>query len=242
MIKLYVCEISNLIEEIKADKKALDLYTDPLGTTRMEHILKNNRAEDRARALGASLLLLFVLKEEGYKITTFPDLTFSEKGKPCLKEFEHLYFNISHTKNIIACVISNREAGVDVEHVREMKKATINKVFSESEKQMAKYCDEGYIRLWTMKEAYSKLTGEGISEILEGLKIANENHKKIVKKLNQDIRKETYYIVAEGKLQDCSGYPYYYSVCSNVWESVDVKHIKWNNHCMEYCNTFKNFA
>ena len=41
MTKLYVCEISNLIKEVKADSNALENYFDKLGKQRIEHILKN---------------------------------------------------------------------------------------------------------------------------------------------------------------------------------------------------------
>lgn len=235
MIKLYVCEISNLIEEIKADEKALDSYLAKLGEKRVEYILKKSRAEDRARAIGASYLLFFALKQEGYKPETLPDYAYTQNGKPYLEELSQLYFNISHTKNIITCVISDREVGVDVEHVREIKETTINRVFSEKERQMAENSVEGYVQLWTMKEACAKLTGEGIADIMEGLEIVLVKDNKMVKKLNQDIRKTSCYIVAEGRLSDSFEYPYYYSVCTNKQESVNVIHVRWDNHCILYC-------
>lgn len=243
MTKLYVCEISNLIEEIKADENAIQSYFDKLGKTRIEHILKNNRAEDRARALGASLLLLFALGKEGCELECLPDFAFTAKGKPYIKAYGHLHFNLSHTKNIITCVISDAEVGVDVEHIREIKEATVNRVFSENEKKMAEYKQEGYVRLWTMKEAYAKLIGNGLSDILEGIEIVENEKGKCIKKLNQDIRKTScYMVVAEGKLSDAFDYPYYYSVCSsrdnvnmNSYSQVPVLKYQWDNgHFIEY--------
>lgn len=235
MIKLYVCEISNLIEEIKADEKALDSYLAKLGEKRVEYILKKSRADDRARAIGASYLLLFALKEEGYKAETLPDYAYAQNGKPYLEELSQLHFNISHTKNIITCVISNGEVGVDVEHVREIKEVTINRVFSEKEREMAENSVEGYVQLWTMKEACAKLIGTGLSEIVAGLEIKKEKECPVVEKLNQDIRKTPYHVVAEGQIFDFQRYPYYYSVCTDKEDEVITTHTKWEEHQIVLC-------
>lgn len=228
MTKLYVCEISNLIEEIKKDENAINSYFDKLGKVRIEYILKHNKAEDRARTLGASLLLLFALQYEGYEMDGLPDFGYDEKGKPILKEIRGHYFNLSHTKNIITCVISKKEVGVDVEHMREIKEVTINKVFSKDEQEMAKYSKEGYVRLWTMKEACAKLRGIGITDILDGIHITQEDGI-YVEKLNQDIKNTfRYIIVTEGMVYDFYNNPYHYSVCANEKTDITVVHMKWD--------------
>ena len=106
MIKLYVCEISNLIEEIKADEKALDSYLAKLGEKRVEYILKKSRAEDRARAIGASYLLLFALKEEGYKAETLPDYAYAPNGKPYLNALKRKP-NLSFASSFVRPITSN---------------------------------------------------------------------------------------------------------------------------------------
>ena len=98
MTKLYVCEISNLIEEAKKDVNALEKYFVKLGKQRIEHILKKHKAEDRARTLGAALLLLFALQKEGIEISCLPDYVYKGKGKPYLEQFPEIHFNLSHTK------------------------------------------------------------------------------------------------------------------------------------------------
>lgn len=230
MVKLYVCEISNLIDEIKKDENALEVYFEKLGQKRIEDILKNKRAEDRARALGASLLLLFALKKEGYKGEKLPDYNYYAKGKPYILGIESLKFNISHSENIITCVISRREVGVDIERDREMTKATIARVFTENERKTI-VNESDYIRLWTMKEAYAKLTGEGISDILSGLEVIFENGKVKLQKLNQDIIKTPcHMIIAEGELKDSFEKSYFYSVCADTKEVVEHIHLKWDKN------------
>ena len=237
MTKLYVCEISNLIKEVKADSNALENYFDKLGKQRIEHILKNNKAEDRARALGASYLLLFALEKAGYPIERLPDFSYKENGKPYLREYPDVYFNISHTKNIITCVISDGEVGVDIEHARKVSESAINRVFSENEKKLAGFSVDGYIRLWTMKEACAKLSGTGLPAILDGMEIVEKENGKYVKKLKQDIRKTSCCkVIAEGKLLDDNNCSYYYSVCVNEeckttmdCSKVSVNKYTWSN-------------
>lgn len=230
MTKLYVCEISNLIQEVSKDEKSLEIYFEKLGKARIEHILKNNRAEDRARSLGAALLLLFALRKNGFEPERLPDFDYIENGKPYFREFEKLHFNLSHTKNMVTCVISDEEVGVDIEHTREIKEATIKRVFTEDEKKMAGEKPEGYVKLWTMKEACAKLCGKGLSDILDGLEIVKEQNTIKIRKLNQDIRKTScYYVIAEGKLLDSMDYPYYYSVCAKKETSVETFFTKWDN-------------
>lgn len=237
MVKLYVCEISKLIEAIQSNDKVIEAYFDKLGKKRIEHILRNSKAEDRARSLGAALLLLFALQNEMSVIEILPDFDYIRNAKPYLKQYPNLYFNISHTKNMVACAISDEEVGVDIEHKREIKEITINNVFTEQEKQIAKYEMEGYIRLWTMKEAYAKLSGKGVADILDGLEVIEIENGTMVQKLNPDIRKTfCVYVVGEGKVLDFDKLPYYYSICASTLSKVDTIYTKWDDNKIVLCN------
>lgn len=90
-------------------------------------------------------------------------------GKPVFLEHPEVHFNLSHAGNYVVCVISHREVGVDVEGNRAVRASIENRFFSEEECRWVQAADseklhsERFFRLWTLKEAYSKLTGEGIS-------------------------------------------------------------------------------
>ena len=229
MTKLYVCEISNLIRKVQEDDKILDSYFERLGKARIEHILKNNKAEDRARALGASLLLLFALQNEGIGLESLPDFSYTEKGKPFFAELPQIRFNVSHTKNMVICAISDMEVGVDIEHVRAIKDATIQRTFTEREQLFAKENENGFVRLWTMKEACAKLRGIGLADILDGMEVYRKENMTYIKKLNQDIRKTSCYIITtEGKLTDFYDNPYYYSVCTMKKSEIEIFNTVWD--------------
>ena len=88
------------------------------------------------------------------------------EGKPHFKESK-IKFNISHEDNLVAVVISDdHEVGVDlarmVTNLDLAKKILSKDEYSDFEKAIDK---EDYIaRKWAMKEAYSKKTGEGLSD------------------------------------------------------------------------------
>ncbi len=228
MVKLYVCDITNLISELSADMRSIEQYFSKLGKARIEHILNYKKAEDRARTLGASYLLLFALKKEGYFIDKLPDFYYLENGKPYLEGYPNLHFNLSHSNNMILCAISDIEVGVDIEKYREMKVSTLFKIFTEKERAGINGKEEEYISLWTAKEAAAKVEGKGIALIKDGLEVISSLTEKYVKILNPNIIKTfCYYIIAEGKAFDSFDNSYYFSVCAMEKTTIQIHHHKW---------------
>lgn len=83
-------------------------------------------------------------------------------GKPC---FSHssLFFNLSHSGEYAACVLADREVGIDLQREQGSKAAwrIAPRVLHEAEAAYRR--EEPMIyRIWTVKEAYVKATGEGI--------------------------------------------------------------------------------
>lgn len=91
-----------------------------------------------------------------------------EHGKPSLAEHPEIKYNMSHADGIAVCLVSDRECGVDCEGVRPYRPNVVRRSFSESEKRLIENADENqrdllFFRLWTLKEAYVKAIGIGIS-------------------------------------------------------------------------------
>ena len=94
-------------------------------------------------------------------------VTIDPHGKPVLTEAA-CFFNISHTKNIAVCAVSDMEVGIDVEHKRELKDPLIRRAFTPEEIAYAEKLDEDesltyYTRLWTIKESVMKWYGLGLA-------------------------------------------------------------------------------
>lgn len=135
-----------------------------LSLQRLEYIGKFRQQSDRYRSVLAYLLLSYGLRTE-HGITAPPEFTYSENGKPYLRDYNKIFFCMSHCKNAVCCAVSDSEIGIDIESIRELRPAVVRRVCSEEERatvERAKLPNREFIRLWTMKEAYLKLTGKGI--------------------------------------------------------------------------------
>ncbi|MCM1064707.1 MAG: 4'-phosphopantetheinyl transferase superfamily protein [Eubacterium sp.] len=94
---------------------------------------------------------------------------YGKNGKPYLAD-EPFQFNISHSGDYVFCGVSDREIGVDIQkiqgdHVLRLAK----RFFADPECRMLEACRDEELRrrmffsMWVRKEAYGKLTGEGIA-------------------------------------------------------------------------------
>lgn len=95
-------------------------------------------------------------------------LTLGEHGKPFLAQRDDVRFNLSHADGIAACIVSDRECGIDCEKVREYRPNVARRVFTPEEQAMLGAEPESgrdllFFRLWTLKEAFVKALGRGIS-------------------------------------------------------------------------------
>jgi 4'-phosphopantetheinyl transferase len=93
-------------------------------------------------------------------------------GKPCLAPGQsELAFNMTHTAGLVACALAKVESiGVDVESVERTANADeiAASYFSQREVLALEECaglerQTRFIELWTLKEAYLKATGAGLS-------------------------------------------------------------------------------
>lgn len=92
-------------------------------------------------------------------------------GKPELVEgqAERLFFNISHTRGCVACLVGRRPLiGVDVESRERRTAAELGeRLFAPAEVALLRHSHEQerwdrFFRIWTLKEAYLKGTGTGL--------------------------------------------------------------------------------
>jgi 4'-phosphopantetheinyl transferase len=138
-------------------------------------------ARDRDRFVGARGLLREILAR--YLNTTPGRLRFGygAQGKPFLAGQSTLRFNVSHSFDaMLLAVAHTREVGVDLEGVRNSGVATeetYNMVLSEPEKQaLARFGGDDrrmtFLRFWTLKEAYIKADGRGVSLPLERIDVS----------------------------------------------------------------------
>ena len=132
---------------------------------RREQALKFKYEQGQRLCVLAYQLLKRGLREE-YGITGNPVFEYNEHGKPSIIGHPEIYFNLSHCREAAVCAISPRPVGVDVESIREYKDSLVRYTMNDLEISLIESDtspDVAFIRLWTMKEATLKLSGQGIS-------------------------------------------------------------------------------
>ena len=123
-----------------------------------------NKIYSKQHQIGRKLLSIAL--KECYKIDFDEELLrFNKNKKPYLRDYPGIYFNISHSKEIIIVALSNVEIGIDIEEIKHFNQSFIDKVFSFEEKVQSinlNNKDEFYTRLWTLKECHFKCLGTGL--------------------------------------------------------------------------------
>lgn len=95
--------------------------------------------------------------------------TEAARGKPDACDAGDLRFNLSHTKGLLAVAITRGwEVGVDVEQVERRDSAVADRFFAVDEAAQVRAAPEEakdrlFARFWTLKEAYIKAHGDGLS-------------------------------------------------------------------------------
>ena len=94
-----------------------------------------------------------------------------DQGKPYVRgcgdaesTVDRLNVSLSHKGNIAAAIVSEKPVGIDLEKIEEKSTDFVQAAFTDAERQvLAAYGQsDGVIRFWVAKEAYSKMSGEGL--------------------------------------------------------------------------------
>ena len=104
----------------------------------------------------------------------------TEKGKPYVeaeKGMRDIYVSVSHSGDCFACLIDHRPVGIDIQQERPAAvKKIADRYFTEAERRyVEREGESGFFRIWTRKEAYAKLTGAGMEEILRGTEVIDRS-------------------------------------------------------------------
>ena len=171
----------------KLYKKAYNIVTE--GRRSKADKLRFN--EDKCRCIAAGLLLNYALRQEkvdnhseivmvdiikacdGYDKSYDYKIKYQKKGKPYFKDYKELNFNITHSGKYVACAISDTPIGIDMEGNRKDVCSIARRFFNKDESEWVCMAEseseqkERFLKIWTFKEAYSKMTGDGIALCLK---------------------------------------------------------------------------
>ena len=160
MYKLYFFnDFESVTDEILAS------FCSILPTERQERIKRYRIQIDKKLSAVSYMILLYALAMD-YGIK-YPDISIGTYGKPYLTHYPNIHFNISHCIKGCVCAVSDAPIGVDIQEIRPYSTDIAERVCSVNElKRIEKANDKAieFTRIWTMKESYVKMTGEGISD------------------------------------------------------------------------------
>ncbi|SFL10129.1 Phosphopantetheinyl transferase [Lachnospiraceae bacterium KH1T2] len=135
--------------------------------TRQRKVDKIKVPEVRAVSLAAGILIKNMC--DAWHIDSKRIIT-NEHGKPMIPGGKPPYFSISHKHKIAVLAVSkDNQVGVDIEFIGMYREAMVKRFYTKAEIafldgiQDERKKREEFYRMWTMKEAYGKLVGDGLS-------------------------------------------------------------------------------
>ena len=147
---------------------------------RKRHIMKYKNPLDRRLSLGAWRLMENVLQKRGI---SSDKVMLGANGKLLC---EGAHFSISHSGEMIMCALGDTPVGCDIEKAENAPFEIAERVFVQSERDYIDGACNGeeknrrFFKIWTMKESYIKMTGEGFG--ISPLRVETDPEKLTVKR------------------------------------------------------------
>ena len=153
--------------------------------------LKNLQAK-KCTLAGEWLVRLLLKKITGQAAESFV-INADKNGKPYSTNAHGLHFNISHSQNMVAAVVCSKNVGVDIEAIRPVNLKLAKRMCTphelkyifgdlpadaDYEKNTNPVYVSRFLEIWTLKEAYLKYKGTGITGF-EAFKVPDDGFKKI---------------------------------------------------------------
>jgi 4'-phosphopantetheinyl transferase len=149
----------------------LEMSLDLISEERYSKIQRYKFDTDKIRSALVYLLLRIGLFNE-FEYVSKPIIFQKGNEKPKLADMNKIEFNLSHCKKAVACAISDKPIGVDVQELVSYNKGLGEMTLSEAELkyiESSENRDLEFTKLWTRKESYGKYWGFGIAYNLKSV-------------------------------------------------------------------------
>ncbi len=161
MVELFVLSLVDWLENDVAP------YLGFASLERQAAVARFRFMSDKNRSLWAELFARWCAAKAAGLSPTEIEISHDEKGKPFCKGLS-LSVSLSHSGAYIAVAVGQSPVGVDVERKRKFSLAVSRRWFRPKEHEFltslpAEERARAFFRLWTLKEAALKYTGEGLA-------------------------------------------------------------------------------
>lgn len=138
--------------------------------------LKNEKA--KKQSAGAELMLINAVKKNFGNFKLPVEYDADEFGKTYFTNTKNIFFNLSHSGNVSACIISDSPVGIDVQIERPVNMGIAKRYFTDNEfEYLNEFTDNKKLifnTVWTRKEAVSKAIGKGLSVGISGIDVLKD--------------------------------------------------------------------
>lgn len=97
-----------------------------------------------------------------------PEIIYGPKGKPGFPDNKPFYFSLSHSGGLAGVLVSEAPVGFDIQLMDNRDYEKIAKRFFSPDEACAVRDKEDFFRIFTKKESFVKMTGEGMSRDFRG--------------------------------------------------------------------------
>ena len=160
---LYYKVSQERISSAKLSEQIAD-WVEELPEIKQQQVKRLRQQSDQVLSLAGLQLLKIGISDLSHSPFTLAQLQFPDKAKPFFEG--NIDFNISHSGDIVCCVISDSaKVGIDLELQRDVTPSTINKFLGETADLVKEISEENKIQLffdiWTKNEAIIKAANHG---------------------------------------------------------------------------------
>lgn len=151
---------------MSADEKLCDEGLRFLPESRRNAVSRRKQPQARAESLFGELIVRREICRRFGREAALSEFRIGEYGKPYLSGDESFGFSISHSSGTVLAAVSDGNVGADIERCDRRSDRLMAKCCTPDEREyLGTVPDKGreFIRLWTRKEALSKLDGRGIA-------------------------------------------------------------------------------
>ena len=189
------CRIYFLSVKEMSDTEFIKIYS-LLSDNRRRRVDSLKSKSDKKLSAGVEILLNYALMTNSFCEKGMMDKIIRRKnGKPCFSFSGAPHFSLSHSGDYAMCALSETEIGCDIEEIKASDKydnAVAKRFFTNQEAEHisllkshhAQFCE--FYRIWTKKESFLKLTGEGFARSLSSFSVP-------LQQISTIIDRKTYY-------------------------------------------------
>jgi len=176
-MNIYILTLNNTV-----DIERCKCYIPFLSKERRERINNSNNPKNIITSIHTGLLTNRIIsKETGLSVKNIA-FKYGEHGKPSLEvpgfNNDNYHFSVSHSNNCIAFVSNTAPIGIDIEQLAPARMKVAKRFFCEAEYEYLTSLDPchssvEFTTIWTKKEAYFKMTGDGLTKKIDSVNVLN---------------------------------------------------------------------